>query len=76
MMVPSFPSAHLVVGQPRLTFGALETFLDAMRGFERLGEFCPVLPGLDSADLKQLIAAGLTATERPGPRDQKEDEGF
>ena len=37
-MVPAFPMANLVVGQARFTFGALQTFFNAMFGFGHSGE--------------------------------------
>ena len=37
-MVPTLPGTHLVVGQPRLTFGAFQAFLDAVLRVEHPGE--------------------------------------
>jgi len=38
MVVPAFPVAHFIVGQPGFALGALETFFDAVFGFGRPSE--------------------------------------
>jgi hypothetical protein len=39
MVVPSRPIAHLVIGEARLAFGSLNTFLNAVFGLCCAGEF-------------------------------------